>query len=74
VNCRIFIGPVDGSVFIRDSKDCTCSIAARQLRTRDCKDLHISLYCATQPSIETSTNIVFRCVNIRRAHATAACA
>ncbi|KAG2487437.1 hypothetical protein HYH03_014004 [Edaphochlamys debaryana] len=34
---------------------------AAELRTRDCKDLRISLYCATQPSIETSTGITFSC-------------
>ncbi|GLC56133.1 hypothetical protein PLESTB_001072300 [Pleodorina starrii] len=60
-NCKIFIGPTDGSVFLRDCSDCTLCVAARQLRTRDCKDLDIALYCATQPSIETSTGIVFSC-------------
>ncbi|EFJ52420.1 hypothetical protein VOLCADRAFT_116082 [Volvox carteri f. nagariensis] len=61
INCKIFIGPIDGSVFLRDCRDCTLCVAARQLRTRDCKDLDIALYCATQPSIETSTGIVFSC-------------
>ncbi|KAG2428002.1 hypothetical protein HXX76_011988 [Chlamydomonas incerta] len=61
VNCKIFIGPTDGSVFIRDCRDCTLCVAARQLRTRDCTRLDIALYCATQPSIETSTDIKFSC-------------
>ncbi|GIL81668.1 hypothetical protein Vretifemale_10675 [Volvox reticuliferus] len=61
INCKIFIGPTDGSVFLRDCSNCTLCVAARQLRTRDCKELDISLYCATQPSIETSTGIVFSC-------------
>ncbi|GLI61174.1 hypothetical protein VaNZ11_003463 [Volvox africanus] len=61
INCKIFIGPTDGSVFLRDCRDCILCVAARQLRTRDCKELDISLYCATQPSIETSTGIVFSC-------------
>lgn len=61
INCKIMIGPTDGSVFIRDCRDCTLCVAARQLRTRDCKNLSIALYCATQPSIETSTGIVFSC-------------
>ncbi|KAG2443109.1 hypothetical protein HYH02_009522 [Chlamydomonas schloesseri] len=61
VNCKIFIGPTDGSVFVRDCRDCTLCVAARQLRTRDCTRLDIALYCATQPSIETSTHIKFSC-------------
>ncbi|KAJ9506211.1 hypothetical protein QJQ45_014617 [Haematococcus lacustris] len=59
VNCRIFIGPCDGSVFARDCKDCVLCVAARQLRTRDCQRLNISLYCPTNPSIETSSHITF---------------
>lgn len=61
INCKIFIGPCDGSVFIRDCKDCTLNVATRQLRTRDCANLKIGLYCATQPSIETSTCVEFSC-------------
>jgi hypothetical protein len=34
VNCRFFIGPVDGPFFIRTSKNCTVTVACRQLRTR----------------------------------------
>ncbi len=38
-------GPTDGSVFIRDCRDCTLCVAARQLRTRDCKNLNIGGAC-----------------------------
>lgn len=34
-------GPTDGSVFVRDCRDCTLCVAARQLRTRDCTRLDI---------------------------------
>ncbi|GFR49912.1 hypothetical protein Agub_g12020, partial [Astrephomene gubernaculifera] len=61
INCKIFIGPTDGSVFLRDCRDCELCVAARQLRTRDCHGLDMALYCATQPSIETSTRITFSC-------------
>ncbi|KAF5827653.1 tubulin binding cofactor C-domain-containing protein, partial [Dunaliella salina] len=57
VNCKIFIGPCDGSVFIRDTMNCSLCVYCRQLRTRDCRNLDISLFCATQPSLETSTGI-----------------
>lgn len=59
VNCKIVIGPCSGSIFIRDCSDCEIVTASRQLRTRDCKDLLLSVYCATQPSIETSIRLTF---------------
>ena len=37
-NCRIFIGPCDSSVFIRDCYDCKCVFLCRQFRTRTCED------------------------------------
>eukprot|EP00798_Chlamydomonas_sp_ICE-L_P000461 gene461-1867_t len=61
VNCRIFIGPTDGSIFIRDSKQCKCAFITRQLRTRDCVDCDIALI--TRPIIESSSNIGFSCFN-----------
>ena len=61
VNCKIVVGPVDGSAFFRDCKGCTISVACRQLRTRDCHDMEFRVFCATQPSIETSTGLRFGC-------------
>mmetsp|Transcript_18560 Transcript_18560/g.60486 ORF Transcript_18560/g.60486 Transcript_18560/m.60486 type:complete len:411 (-) Transcript_18560:1778-3010(-) len=60
-DCTLVIGPVDGSVFFRDCKNCTIYVACRQLRTRDCENCTISLYCATDPIIETSKDITFSC-------------
>lgn len=34
-------------------------VACRQLRTRDCYNIRFSTHCATQPSIETSSNLSF---------------
>lgn len=33
-NCRFFIGPVDGSFFVRNSTNCTFTVACRQFRAR----------------------------------------
>ncbi|TPX60433.1 hypothetical protein PhCBS80983_g01775 [Powellomyces hirtus] len=59
--CFIFIAPCDGSVFIRDAEECTFVVASRQFRVRDARALHISLYAATQPVIETSRHVRFSC-------------
>eukprot|EP00931_Biecheleriopsis_adriatica_P107720 TRINITY_DN82043_c0_g1_i1.p1 TRINITY_DN82043_c0_g1~~TRINITY_DN82043_c0_g1_i1.p1 ORF type:complete len:357 (-),score=88.82 TRINITY_DN82043_c0_g1_i1:105-1133(-) len=60
-NCRIFVGPVESSVFLRNSSSCNVVIACQQLRTRDCQDCNIALFCSTEPIIETSQNMLFAC-------------
>lgn len=56
---KIFIGASSESIFIRDCKDCTFTIACKQLRTRDCKNCTIYLYCKTEPIIESSEGMKF---------------
>ncbi len=58
-NCEFLIGPCDGSVFIRTSKNCKVSILSKQLRFRDCHDCIIFAYCPSDPVIEASSNIIF---------------
>ena len=58
-NCKIFCGPIDGSVFIRGSKNCQFSIIARQVRFRTCENLKVFTYCPTDPAVESSFNIFF---------------
>ncbi|CAF0953293.1 unnamed protein product [Adineta ricciae] len=67
-NCRIFIGPVRGSIFIRDSTNCALATICQQFRTRDCRDLHVYLTCASQPIIESSHNIKFGCLTLNYQH------
>ena len=40
-DCEIILGPVAGSVFFRDCKNLTVTVACAQLRTRDCHVRHI---------------------------------
>ncbi|RLN88468.1 hypothetical protein BBJ28_00007702 [Nothophytophthora sp. Chile5] len=47
VNCRIVVGPCQGSVFLRDCKRCTVVCAVQQFRARDCEDVSVYLYSAT---------------------------
>ncbi|CAG9334424.1 unnamed protein product [Blepharisma stoltei] len=58
-NCTIFIGPVQGSCFLRNCNTSTFSIACNQIRTRDCTELTIFLYSQADPHIEKSFGIKF---------------
>ena len=60
-NCVIFLGPIKGSVFIRNCKNLKCAIACQQFRSRDCQKIETFLYCQTQPIIESSTGMKFSC-------------
>ena len=60
-NCRIYIGPCDSSVFLRECNGCTFVIATRQLRTRDCKDNDVLLFCGTEPVIEKTKKLRLGC-------------
>ncbi|KAF0973501.1 hypothetical protein FDP41_008205 [Naegleria fowleri] len=60
-NCRFFIGPCSGSIFIRTSTNVKMIVACQQFRTRDCKNLELSMFCSTRPVIESSSDITFSC-------------
>jgi len=53
---KIFIGACCSSVFIRDCKNCTFTVACKQLRTRDCDNIEINLFCISEPVVEATTN------------------
>eukprot|EP01105_Mastigella_eilhardi_P000256 TRINITY_DN1032_c0_g1_i1.p1 TRINITY_DN1032_c0_g1~~TRINITY_DN1032_c0_g1_i1.p1 ORF type:complete len:288 (-),score=63.11 TRINITY_DN1032_c0_g1_i1:274-1137(-) len=61
VDCRIFFGAIDGSCFVRTSKNCKFVVACQQWRTRQCSDCDILLSSDTQPTIESSSNLRFGC-------------
>lgn len=63
-NCRILIGASCGSVFLRNCKNCTITVACKQLRTRDCEDSTIYLYAKTDPIIEASWRLTFAPYNV----------
>lgn len=63
-NCKFFIGPSKGSVFIRDCTDCCLAAVCQQFRTRDCRRISTFLSCGTQPIIESSTNMKFACLTV----------
>eukprot|EP00898_Chlorokybus_atmophyticus_P001621 jgi/Chlat1/245/Chrsp1S03150 len=63
-NCRVFVGPTEGSVFVRDCVDTKLSSICRQFRTRDCKGCDFALACATRPVIESSESLRFGCCDV----------
>ncbi|KRX71613.1 Protein XRP2 [Trichinella sp. T6] len=60
IKCNILIGPCAG----RNCKSCQFWIICQQLRTRDCHDLQLNVFCQTKPTIEASKNIQFSCIQI----------
>eukprot|EP00946_MAST-07B_sp_MAST-7B-sp1_P004666 g4666.t1 len=58
-NCRVLIGPVESSCFVRNCEGCEFIMACRQLRTRDLKDCTFRLLAGTDPVIERSTGLTF---------------
>jgi hypothetical protein len=58
-SCKIFVAASSESIFVRDCKNCTFTIACKQLRTRDCENCTFYLYSKTEPIIETSSGMKF---------------
>ena len=58
-DCFIYCAPCESTVFIRDCTNIRFIGATKQFRVRDCKNLEVSLYCNSQPVIESSNDIEF---------------
>jgi len=56
---KIFVAASGESVFVRDCKNTTFTLACKQLRTRDCVNCRFYLYSKTEPIIETSSGMEF---------------
>lgn len=55
--CRIITGPVQGSVHINDARQCTISLAARQIRMHHSTSCKMHVFCASDPIIEHCQDI-----------------
>ena len=60
-DCRIFVGPCEASVFVRDSKRLDLIVACHQFRTRTCVDITALLHCTSQPSVEDTKHARLGC-------------
>ena len=58
-NCRIVVAPVSGSIFLIDCVDCVCSIAAKQIRLRNCQRCELRNWTPNSQAliIEVSTEL-----------------
>merc|ERR1712028_310334 len=63
VRCHVFIGACTHDIFLRNCRDCTFTIAGKQLRTRDCTDCVLYTYSMTRPVVELSSGLRFRNFN-----------
>ncbi|KZS14193.1 protein XRP2 [Daphnia magna] len=64
IDCKIILGPVRGSVFLRSCSECFVVTTCGQLRTRDCNEITCYIFCASQPSIEVSYAMKFQCISL----------
>lgn len=64
VGTKFFIGPVKGSIFFRDCKDCEITVACGQFRCRDLYDSTVLLYCTGDPVIESSNGLTIGPYNL----------
>ena len=57
--CDIVVGPCEESCFVRDCKNCTLHVAAKQLRAKNCTDCTFYLHVGSSPVIEASHDLKF---------------
>jgi len=58
-DCKIFLGPVSGPVFLRNCNRVVLKSTVQQFRSRDCNDCTILLQIPGNPVIETSKGMLF---------------
>merc|ERR1711943_162573 len=71
VDCKVYIGACGSDVFVRNCRNCTFTIACKQLRLRDCSHCKMFLYSATRPALETSHHMDLAPFNGSYGHQTA---
>ncbi len=59
IESRIRIGPVARTCFIKNCSDCIISVACQQFRAKECKNLIVFLYSASDPHMELCKGIAF---------------
>ena len=57
-DCKILLGPCDGSVMLRDCSGLEVHALCRQFRTRDCADCKVFV-CTPAPVVESSVRVHF---------------
>ena len=63
--CRLFIGPIKASIFVRNCDGCEVTVCCSQFRCRDLTNSIIHLYTPNDPIVESSTNLTFAPYNLK---------
>ncbi|CAD8194744.1 unnamed protein product [Paramecium pentaurelia] len=58
-NCKIYIGPVEGSIFVRKCENIEISAASSQFRVSNSNNIQCFVYTSSDPALEKSTGITF---------------
>ncbi|CAD8115337.1 unnamed protein product [Paramecium sonneborni] len=58
-NCKIYIGPVEGSIFVRKCENIEISAASSQFRVSNSNNIQCYVYTPSDPALEKSAGIVF---------------
>ncbi|CAD8211212.1 unnamed protein product [Paramecium pentaurelia] len=58
-NCKIYIGPVEGSIFVRKCENIEISAASSQFRVSNSNNIQCFVYTSSDPALEKSTAITF---------------
>ena len=64
-NTKFFIGPIKGSIFIRDCHNCEFTVSCSQFRCRKLTKSQIWLYTPNEPIVESSSELVFAPYNFK---------
>lgn len=58
-NCKIYVGPVSGSILIEEAEGCLFVLASHQIRVHEAKLTDFYLQCRSRPIIERSCGVRF---------------
>ena len=56
-DCKVFCGPIRGSVFVENCEDCVLELCCAQLRVHECKRCRFNLFVKSDPIIEDSEHL-----------------
>ena len=63
--CTFILGPIKAALFARDSKNCEFTVSCGQFRCRDLYNSNVSLYCPSDPIVESSNGLTFMPYNLK---------
>lgn len=56
-NTKIYAGPTEGSVFVRNCKDCFVSVAAQQVRLSFSTNVRAQVFSSSKVALESASNV-----------------